>query len=55
MEDDLRPAREEESPPARFSSPFDAEHEDMHAEERLEFLSCDPFASSDPGDDEEPA
>ena len=50
MEDDLRPAREEDSAPERFASPFDAEH-DLHAEhddaahteERLEFLTCDPF------------
>ena len=59
MEDDLRPAREEDSAPARFSSPFDAEHRDAthddaaHVEERLEFLSCDPFECDELGEEDE--
>jgi len=46
MNDDLK-SGPRSAPEGRFESPFDVPHaepaRDAHAEERLEFLRCDPF------------
>ncbi|MSR63594.1 MAG: hypothetical protein EXS08_14245 [Planctomycetes bacterium] len=62
MERDPRPDRETDSGPerprvadglsGRFADVYGAEREDLrHQQERLEFLSCDPFERA-PGKDE---